>query len=163
MAGAYQGGGKGPKKRRGQPLGGGSPNPRVKRGVLPFQTDAGDAVMVNSYSERWLKRGFQWVYKDEVIGRTGPLQPGQVVSIVSRDGQDLGTGIWDEGKVEVRRLREEPSSRSWWLAPWLGVDSDPTPQRGAGSMARTMTFLVSGSMSGAVTSVCCWTLDPMRA
>jgi 23S rRNA (cytosine1962-C5)-methyltransferase len=107
MAGAYQGGGKGPKKRRGQPLGGGSPKPRVKRGVLPFQTDAGDAVMVNSYSERWLQRGFQWVYKDEVIGRTGPLQPGQVVSIVSRDGQDLGTGIWDEGKVEVRRLREQ--------------------------------------------------------
>jgi 23S rRNA (cytosine1962-C5)-methyltransferase len=62
--------------------------------------------MVNSYSEKWLRRGFSWVYQDEVVGRTGALRPGQVVSIVTRDGQDLGTGIWDEGKIEVRRMRE---------------------------------------------------------
>ncbi len=62
--------------------------------------------MVNSYSAKWLGRGFCWVYQDEVVGRTGALKPGQVVSIVTRDGQDLGTGIWDEGRIEVRRLRE---------------------------------------------------------
>ena len=62
--------------------------------------------MVNNYSAKWLARGFCWVYSDEVIGRTGALRPGQVVSIVTRDGADLGTGVWDEGKIEVRRMRE---------------------------------------------------------
>ncbi len=63
--------------------------------------------MVNAYSERWLRRGFCWVYADEVIGRTGELVPGRVVSIVSREGNDLGTGVWDSGRIQVRRIREE--------------------------------------------------------
>ena len=107
MAGEYRGGGSGSRK------GGRSSSARrrkagrTQRGGLPFQPDAGDAVMVNAYSEKWLRKGFCWVYSEEVIGRTGALRPGQVVSIVTRDGQDLGTGIWDEGKVEVRRMREQ--------------------------------------------------------
>jgi len=68
---------------------------------------AGDGIVVNGYSERWLRRGFPWVYKDEVVGRTGKLAPGRVVSIRSRNGNVLGTGIWDEGKVEVRRFRSD--------------------------------------------------------
>ena len=106
MAAAYRGDGGGSRKSRSSGKSRRPERRRSKRGELPFQPDAGDAVMVNAYSEKWLRRGFCWVYKDEVVGRTGTLQPGQVVSIVSREGKDLGTGVWDSGKVEVRRLRE---------------------------------------------------------
>lgn len=68
---------------------------------------AGDGVVVNGYSERWLRQGFPWVYREEVTGRTGSLVPGQVVRIRARDGRTLGTGVWSEGKVEVRRFRED--------------------------------------------------------
>ena len=106
MAADYRGDGGGSRKSRSSGKSRRPERRRSKRGELPFQPDAGDAVMVNAYSEKWLRRGFCWVYKDEVVGRTGTLQPGQVVSIVSREGKDLGTGVWDSGKVEVRRLRE---------------------------------------------------------
>jgi 23S rRNA (cytosine1962-C5)-methyltransferase len=68
---------------------------------------AGEGVVVNGYSERWLRRGFPWVYNDEVVGRTGQLSAGQVVSIRARSGGILGAGIWDEGHVEVRRFRRD--------------------------------------------------------
>ena len=68
---------------------------------------AGNGVVVNGYSERWLRQGFPWVYREEVVGRTGSLVPGQVVRIRSRDGRTLGTGVWAEGKVEVRRFRSD--------------------------------------------------------
>ncbi|HCH64470.1 MAG: hypothetical protein CL927_08920 [Deltaproteobacteria bacterium] len=68
---------------------------------------AGDGVVVNGYSERWLRRGFPWVYREEVVGRTGRFAPGHVVSIRSRDGAVLGTGIWDNAHVEVRRFRND--------------------------------------------------------
>ena len=77
------------------------------RGGLPFQPAAGDAVVVNGYSERWLRTGFPWVYQEEVVGRTGSLVPGRVVTICTRDGKELGVGIWDEGRIEVRRFRED--------------------------------------------------------
>ncbi len=67
----------------------------------------GDGVVVNGYSERWLRRGFPWVYREEVVGRTGRFKPGQVVGIRSRDGAVLGTGIWDAAHVEVRRFRPD--------------------------------------------------------
>jgi len=66
---------------------------------------AGDAVVVDGYAERWLRRGFPWVYKKEVTERTGSLSSGQVVTIRTRQGVVLGSGIWDEGNVEVRRYR----------------------------------------------------------
>lgn len=72
---------------------------------MKHDPNAGDGVVVNGYSERWLRRGFPWVYKDEVIGRTGQLARGRVVDIRARDGRVLGTGIWDDAKVEVRRFR----------------------------------------------------------
>ncbi len=75
------------------------------RGRLPEATRAVDGVVVNAYSEGWLKRGFPWVYHEEVVGRTASIVPGQVVSIRSRSGEHLGVGVWDEGKVEVRRFR----------------------------------------------------------
>lgn len=91
-----------PGRGRGSRRGG-----RRHRGKLPYTTRAGDAVVVNGYSEQWLRRGFCWVYRDEVVGRTGELVPGRVVSIRSRRGAELGTGIWDDGHVEVRRFRED--------------------------------------------------------
>lgn len=68
---------------------------------------AGDGVVVNGYSERWLRQGFSWVYREEVVARTGSLVAGQVVRIRARDGRTLGTGIWADGKVEVRRFRKD--------------------------------------------------------
>jgi len=68
---------------------------------------AGDGIVVNGYSERWLRQGFPWVYREEVVARTGSLVSGQVVRIRSRDGQTLGTGVWSTGKVEVRRFRTD--------------------------------------------------------
>ncbi len=69
--------------------------------------NGGDGVVVNGYSEQWLGRGFPWVYREEVLGRTGQLKPGRTVSIRARGGKLLGTGIWDQGKVEVRRFRPD--------------------------------------------------------
>ena len=74
---------------------------------MNHDSTAGDGIVVNGYSERWLRRGFPWVYSDEVVGRTGELAPGQVVSIRSRSGGILGTGIWDRSRVEVRRFRPD--------------------------------------------------------
>lgn len=68
---------------------------------------AGDGIVVNGYSERWLRQGFPWVYREEVVARTGSLQSGQVVRIRARDGRTLGTGVWSTGKVEVRRFRAD--------------------------------------------------------
>ena len=78
------------------------------RGRLPYATHAADGVVVNAYSEGWLRQGFPWVYHDEVVGRTGSLLPGRVVAIHARDGTSMGTGIWDEGRIEVRRFRPDP-------------------------------------------------------
>ncbi|MFT5681049.1 MAG: 23S rRNA (cytosine1962-C5)-methyltransferase [Myxococcota bacterium] len=96
----YRKGGKNAQRRRGG-------SKKRHRGGLPFQPSAGDAVVVNGYSERWLRSGFPWVYQNEVIGRTGALVPGRVVTICSREGKELGVGIWDEGHIEVRRFRRD--------------------------------------------------------
>jgi 23S rRNA (cytosine1962-C5)-methyltransferase len=131
MAAAYRAKGGGSRKARGDAIqtlkkkGSG----QRQRGRLPFHSDAGDAVMVNSYSERWLRRGFCWVYSDEVIGRTGELVPGRVVSIVSREGADLGTGVWDSGRIQVRRMREARGP----------IDSDFIAERVRAARARRRT------------------------
>ena len=57
-------------------------------------------MVVNGYSEEWLTKGFNWVYREEVLGQTGALVSGQVVDIRSRAGKTLGTGVWDQaGKI----------------------------------------------------------------
>lgn len=78
-----------------------------RRGKPRTGPAAGDGIVVNGYSERWLRQGFPWVYREEVVARTGSLEPGQVVKIRSRDGRTLGTGVWSSGKVEVRRFRDD--------------------------------------------------------
>jgi 23S rRNA (cytosine1962-C5)-methyltransferase len=93
--------------------------------------DAPDSVVVNGYSERWLGQGFPWVYDNEVTGRTRELHPGRVVSIRSREGKVLGTGIWDSGKVEVRRFRTDdgrrplPAQTTAWR--WIHGENDDLP------------------------------------
>lgn len=80
-----------------------------QRGSLPYSVTAGDGVVVNGYSEEWLSKGFNWVYREEVLGQTGALVSGQVVDIRSRAGKTLGTGVWDQaGKIAVRRFRAQP-------------------------------------------------------
>ena len=77
-----------------------------QRGRLPYSVTAGDGVVVNGYSEEWLRKGFNWVYREEVVGQTGALVSGPVVYIRSRAGKTLGTGVWDQvGKIAVRRFR----------------------------------------------------------
>ncbi|HJN74918.1 MAG TPA: class I SAM-dependent rRNA methyltransferase [Myxococcota bacterium] len=66
-----------------------------------------DAVVVDGYSEQWLRQGFCWVYPKEVTRRPKRLKPGMSVAIRARSGQPLGAGIWDEGWIAVRRFREE--------------------------------------------------------
>ena len=75
-----------------------------------------DGVEVNGYSERWLRQGFPWVYDNEITARADSLQPGDVVPIRARDGQVLGTGVWDQGKVAVRRFRRDEGPID---APWM--------------------------------------------
>ena len=35
------------------------------------------------------EKGFNWVYREEVVGQTGALDSGQVVDIRSRSGKEL--------------------------------------------------------------------------
>jgi 23S rRNA (cytosine1962-C5)-methyltransferase len=63
--------------------------------------------MVNGYSSEWLGKGFDWVYPNEIIARKGRTGSGDTVDIVAQDGRHLGVGIASDGKVAVRRFRED--------------------------------------------------------
>lgn len=88
-------------------MGRGQKHGRGGRKPARESSEATNGVVVNGYSENWLRQGFPWVYNNEVVGRTGKLQPGATVAIRSRSGAPLGTGIWDEGHIEVRRFRKD--------------------------------------------------------
>ncbi len=64
-------------------------------------------VVVNNRSAEWLRKGFPWVYPNEVMRRPGGISPGKVVPIESKNGQCLGTGIWDDGWIALRRFRSD--------------------------------------------------------
>ncbi|MFT4977852.1 MAG: 23S rRNA (cytosine1962-C5)-methyltransferase, partial [Myxococcota bacterium] len=66
-------------------------------------------VVVNGYSEKWLSRGFPWVYTEEIVARSQSpdLSPGEVVTIFDAQHTVLGVGIFDTGKIGVRRMRED--------------------------------------------------------
>lgn len=64
-------------------------------------------MIVNGYSERWLKQGFPWVYPKEVVSRTPGLRPGATVQLRSERGEVLGAGIYDDGWLAVRRMRAD--------------------------------------------------------
>ena len=69
--------------------------------------EGGRAVVVNAYSEKWLRQGFCWVYPKEVQSAPKGVSPGDRVRLESASGAGLGTGIWDEGWIAVRRFRED--------------------------------------------------------
>jgi len=99
MGRPYRGNGK--RASGGKRKDGGNARPRFPDGVV-------DAVMVNGYSTEWLGKGFDWVYPNEIVNKTGATKSGDVVSILSRDGRHLGTGVSSDGKVAVRRFRTTP-------------------------------------------------------
>ncbi|MSP55756.1 MAG: class I SAM-dependent rRNA methyltransferase [Myxococcales bacterium] len=62
-------------------------------------------LVVNGYSERWLRQGFPWVYPNEVAA--GTASPGAVVRLRSGGGDDLGMAIADDGWIRARRFRAD--------------------------------------------------------
>lgn len=64
-------------------------------------------VAVDGHSERWLKRGFPWVYPKEITGRGKGIKPGALVQIQNGQGKSLGSGVFDDGWIAVRRFRSE--------------------------------------------------------
>ncbi len=71
------------------------------------------SVTVDGHSERWLRRGFPWVYPAELAGPGAAS--GEVVSVVARNGDALGTGVFDGGWVAIRVMRAEggPLDDAW--------------------------------------------------
>ena len=53
----------------------------------PVPKQGGDAVVVNGYSEKWLKQGFCWVYPAEILAHPKRLRTGQVVKLASESGE----------------------------------------------------------------------------
>ncbi len=73
-------------------------------------------LVVDAYSEGWLKKGFPWVYPKEVT--KGRAAPGTLVQLVSAAGEVLGTGLADTGFLAARVLRkgDERPDRAWLFA-----------------------------------------------
>lgn len=63
-------------------------------------------AMVNSHSKGWLRKGFDWVYENEILAIDPMLKPGQIVQIISEDQGPLGVGILDEGQLKIRRFKK---------------------------------------------------------
>ncbi|MCB9795438.1 MAG: class I SAM-dependent rRNA methyltransferase [Alphaproteobacteria bacterium] len=68
---------------------------------------ADEAVVVNAYSERWLRQSFCWVYPKEVLSAPGGVNVGDEVQLRSQGGELLGVGLYDRGWIAVRRFRED--------------------------------------------------------
>ena len=68
---------------------------------------ADEAVVVNAYSERWLRQSFCWVYPNEVQSAPRGVNVGDEVKLRSQSGERLGVGIYDRGWIAVRRFRED--------------------------------------------------------
>ncbi len=96
MARPYRGSGRRSSKGTGK-----KPKP------LRFPEGVTNAVMVNGYSSEWLNKGFDWVYPNEIVGRIGKTGSGSHVNIVGQDGRHLGVGVASDGKVAVRRFRDD--------------------------------------------------------
>ncbi|MCB9685840.1 MAG: class I SAM-dependent rRNA methyltransferase [Alphaproteobacteria bacterium] len=70
-------------------------------------------LVVDAYSEGWLRKGFPWVYPKEV--QRGRARPGDRVRLRSAKGDVLGTGLADDGFLAARVLRhgDETADRAW--------------------------------------------------
>lgn len=67
-------------------------------------------VIVNGYSEQWLRQQFDWVYHQEVEAVGSDVTTGSLVTITNKQGQVLGVGVYAETNLEqevaVRRFSE---------------------------------------------------------
>ena len=82
---------------------------RPKKSKKGFSGSVGDGqIVVNGYSEQWLRQSFDWVYSQEVIAIGRRISTGDSVEIVTQQGLSLGTGIFAgkgaDGSVAVRRF-----------------------------------------------------------
>ncbi len=70
-------------------------------------------LIVNGYSERWLRQGFPWVYENEVL--SGGAAPGTEVAVRSEKGEVLGRGLADAGWIAARIYRHDglPLDAEW--------------------------------------------------
>ena len=73
-------------------------------------------LVVNGYSERWLRKGFPWVYRKEI--QSGGGSAGTERPIWSTKGDLLGRGILDDGWIGARVYRHDggPLDREWLFA-----------------------------------------------
>jgi len=94
----------GPPPRAGQPPRG-KPESRTPAPPAVVVKAPPGTLVVNGYSERWLRQGFPWVYPAEVVG--GTAAPGQVVRLRSAAGDELGTAVADDGWIRARRFRAD--------------------------------------------------------
>jgi 23S rRNA (cytosine1962-C5)-methyltransferase len=61
-------------------------------------------MVVNGYSADWLRKGFPWVYPNEVVSRG---EGGGPTVIYSQEGEVLGTGLPDHGFLAARVFRHD--------------------------------------------------------
>ena len=78
---------------------------RTNRGSS-HRAETGQAI-VNSHSKGWLRKGFDWVYDNEILAIDPKLKPGQEVKIVGEDRKPLGIGILDSEHIRIRRLSDQ--------------------------------------------------------
>jgi len=73
----------------------------------------GRELLVNAYSEKWVRKGFQWVYRQEVTAGGGPL--GTEVLVRGPAGQVLGRALLDDGWIAARvyRMDDGPLDAAW--------------------------------------------------
>ncbi len=70
-------------------------------------------LVVNGYSESWLRKGFPWVYPKELT--RGRAKVGEQIRLVSAQGKPLGRGLADQGFLAARVMRHDsgPLDRDW--------------------------------------------------
>ena len=88
---------------------------RPKKSKKGFSGSVGNRqIVVNGYSEQWLRQSFDWVYSQEIMATGRSVSVGQSVEIITQQGQSLGTGIFAgvaaEGSVAVRRFSSTPTN-----------------------------------------------------
>lgn len=89
------------------------PRPNQKKSSKVTQSYSGhvgsNQVVVNGYSEQWLRQQFDWVYSGEILAVGKGVTFGDAIEIVTVQGQSLGMGIYaDRGEerfVSIRRFR----------------------------------------------------------
>ncbi len=86
------------------------PQKQFKKQMSPRLTAPKGHIIVNGYSEQWLRQQFDWVYHQEVVGVGADVTTGSLVTITNKQGQVLGVGVYaetnQEQEVAVRRFSE---------------------------------------------------------